>query len=905
MSQLEVEATIDSQLQTTKTSSWSNESVNVEFREIVAFNYSETTSESSHPSEVKPKYADSPSAIIDFSNCARDLRKESVCAGAREMQQSADETQTKITVQRKIRETETIDISENAVVVLGKRYLKKDENGEPSEAPEDMFRRVAENVASAEKIFDSEADPEAVASDFYRAMADLEFLPNSPTLMNAGRELQQLSACFVLPIEDSMESIFEVLKYTALIHKSGGGTGFSFSRLRPQGDIVKSTKGVSSGPVSFMKVFNSATEAVKQGGTRRGANMGVLRVDHPDILEFITAKEKHSELENFNISVAITENFMRALKADGDYSLVSPRTNRKTGQLNARRVFDLVVDMAWRTGDPGIIFIDRMNRDNPTPDLGEIESTNPCGEQPLLPYEACNLGSINLAKMSCQGNGSGVDYDRLRGTVRTAVRFLDDVIEVNDYPVDRIGEMARANRKIGLGVMGWADLLIKLQVPYDSDEAVKLGQEVMSVISQESKLVSAELAEERGPFPNFEQSVYQKTNRAPMRNATTTTIAPTGTLSIIANCSSGIEPLFALCFTRNVLDGEKLVEVNPLFEEWAKSEDCYSDDLIEEVIKRGSVRGLDGVPDSLQKLFVTAHDVSPEWHIKMQAAFQGHTDNAVSKTVNFAHDTDREHVAKAYELAFELGCKGVTIFRDGSKSQQVITTGQAASRSFDDDKATVETGEEMTTSGDDEAKSAPASPVPGNGGKVKQEKTPAPKASTSSGIEEQKSKESVFTNIIPRPRPEVTSGRTEKIATGCGKLYVTINQDELGLCEVFTQMGKAGGCAASQSEAVSRLISLALRAGISTEAVTKHLRGIRCPSPAWQSGSTVLSCPDAIGITLERYLKWQETGETISEIDNSNDGLVYFMGACPECGGTIERESGCLICRLCGFTRCS
>lgn len=806
-------------------------------------------------------------------------------------------------VETSIGTREEVNLSANALTVLEKRYLKKGEDGKANEAPSEMFARVAMNVASVEKSYDAKANTGQVAHEFFKVMTDLEFLPNSPTLMNAGRELQQLSACFVLPIEDSMESIFETLKYTALIHKSGGGTGFSFSKLRPQGDLVRSTKGVSSGPVSFMKVFNSATEAVKQGGTRRGANMGVLRVDHPDIVDFVTAKENHSELENFNISVAITEDFMNALAVDGDYSLVSPRTKEAVGRLRAKEVFELVVDMAWRAGDPGIIFIDRMNRDNATPALGAIESTNPCGEQPLLPFEACNLGSINLAKMVHEGNGAGVDFSWLKRVVRTAVRFLDNVIDVNEYPVEKIGQMARANRKIGLGVMGWADLLVSLRLAYDSKEAVELAEDIMACISRESKIMSAELAEERGAFDNFERSVYHEQERAPIRNATTTTIAPTGTLSIIANCSSGIEPLFALCFTRNVLDGEKLVEVNPLFEAWAKREGCYSDDLVKQVIERGSVRGLNAVPDDMQRIFVTAHDVAPEWHVRMQAAFQRHTDNAVSKTVNFSEGAKRADVAKVYSLAFELGCKGVTIFRDGCKGRQVITTGRSAPDSAGADARSQQAADGETVHASGQARISvdeKGAKLRDNGG---EKETLAPNDVRMDQVAD--TGQSVAIGINPRSRPEVTVGRTEKINTGCGNLYVTINQDELGLCELFTQMGKAGGCAASQSEAVSRLISLALRAGISTDAITKHLRGIRCPSPTWQNGSPVLSCPDAIGITLERYLKWQETGELTSAVENSTDGRVYFMGACPECGGTIERESGCLICRLCGFTRCS
>jgi ribonucleoside-diphosphate reductase alpha chain len=743
-------------------------------------------------------------------------------------------------------------LSPNSVKVLQKRYLTKDEAGNPLEKPSDMFARVAENIASAERVFGA-TDSEIAerAQDFYDLMTSLEFLPNSPTLMNAGRELQQLSACFVLPVDDSMESIFGAVRDTALIHKSGGGTGFSFSRLRPGGDVVRSTLGVSSGPVSFMRVFNQATEAVKQGGTRRGANMGVLRVDHPDILNFIKCKAD-GDFANFNISVALTEKFMEAVKAGTSYDLINPRDKAVVGELDAREVYDLIVEMAWATGDPGIIFIDRMNRDNPTPRLGEIESTNPCGEQPLLPYEACNLGSVNLAKfVTYTENGPDVAWDRLAEVVHRAVRFLDDVIEVNNYPLPQIDELARGNRKIGLGVMGWADMLIKMNIAYDSDEAVALGEKVMNSIQVEAKAASGKLAEDRGNFPNWEGSIYDTPEGGPMRNATVTTIAPTGTLSIIANCSSGVEPLFAVSYVRTVMDNDRLVEVNPIFEEVAVKRGFYSRELMQLIAEHGSVHDIDEVPEDLQKVFVTAHDISPTAHLRMQAAFQKHTDNAVSKTVNFANSATAEDVREVYDLAYELGTKGVTIYRDGSKAGQVLTTGKS--------------GQGTVT---EEGPAAPGS-------------------------------------LEPRPRPSVTMGRTEKIQTGCGNLYVTVNWDEQGMCEVFTQMGKSGGCAASQSEALSRIISVSLRAGVDPSAVVKHLRGIRCPSPSWAEGGKVLSCADAVGIVLEHAQQFMETGKAASAVSKHTDSLDNLSGACPECGSTLEHESGCAVCRACGFSKCA
>lgn len=732
-----------------------------------------------------------------------------------------------------------MELSTNARKVLEKRYLKKDDAGKPIETPEDMFWRVAENVACAEKNYTEKADVKKMAKEFYELMTNLEFLPNSPTLMNAGGDLQQLSACFVLPIEDSMESIFEAVKNTALIHKSGGGTGFSFSRLRPKDSPVKTTKGVSSGPISFMTVFDAATETIKQGGTRRGANMGILRVDHPDILDFICCKEKEHKLNNFNISVAVTKEFMEAVENNKKYDLIDPHTKKKVKSLDANEVFDLIVKYAHKNGEPGVIFLDKINEHNPTPKLGEIESTNPCGEQPLLPYESCNLGSINLAKMV--NKEKKIDYGKLGRVVELAVRFLDNVIDMNNYPLKIIEKMTKGNRKIGLGVMGFADMLIQLGIPYNSDKGVKTAEEVMKFIHDKAQATSAQLAKERGPFPNFKDSIYNNGKFHKLRNATTTTIAPTGTIGIIANCSSGIEPLFGVCFIRKVLDKKELIEVNPYFKKIAKEEGFYSEELMRKIAEKGTLHGIKEVPARIQKLFCTAHDIAPKWHIYMQAAFQKYTDNAVSKTINFPNDATVFDVKEAYLLAYKSGCKGITIYRDGSRQEQVLYLG-------------------LTKREEKEVR-------------------------------------------LPRPRPEVTRGTTQKITTGCGNLYVTINEDDEGPCEIFSQMGKSGGCAASQSEATSRLISLALRSGIDTEAILKQLRGIRCPSPSWQKGGMVLSCPDAISKAIERYMTNGLTTKTLKRTTTTKESAGIYP-QCPECGHLVEFIEGCVVCKACGYSKC-
>jgi ribonucleoside-diphosphate reductase alpha chain len=739
-----------------------------------------------------------------------------------------------------------IELSANALKVLQRRYLKKGENGELLETPEEMFRRVAHAVAQAERLYNPAAPVEEWEQTFYELMTSLEFIPNSPTLMNAGRELGQLSACFVLPVGDSMESIFEAIKNTALIHKSGGGTGFSFSRVRPHNDVVLSTKGVSSGPLSFMSVFDAATETIKQGGTRRGANMGIMRVDHPDILDFISAKQDDDRLNNFNISVAVTDAFMRAVEADEDYPLINPRSGETVRTLSARKVFKSMVTLAWKNGDPGIVFIDRINADNPTPQLGEIESTNPCGEQPLLPYESCNLGSVNLARMAPDGH---IDYGALGRVVRTAVRFLDDVIDVNRYPLPEIEAMTKGNRKIGLGVMGFADLLLRLQVPYDSDEACRIAGEVMSFIQDEARAESEDLAHERGVFPNFEGSVFDRPDGARVRNATVTTIAPTGTISIIAGCSSGIEPVFALSYVRaNVLDDDRMVESHPYFEQVARERGFYSDELMKKIAEVGSARHVDGIPADVQRVFATAHDITPEWHVKLQAAFQKHTDNAVSKTVNFPNEATVDDVENVYRMAYRSGCKGVTIYRDGSRDEQVLNVGQS---------------------------------------KKKRESEPGVGIATT------------------RPsRPQLLTGETQRMDTGCGKLFVIMNDDEYGAREVFANMGKAGGCASSNTEALGRLISLALKKGAAPQEIVEQLKGIRCHVPYGVGPNAVLSCADAIGKALERRYVTGAAAKAGAAPEPQLSLVEVAQGACPDCGGAIEHEGGCVVCRTCGYSKC-
>lgn len=736
-------------------------------------------------------------------------------------------------------------LQENAIKVLERRYFARDEHGEVIENTEGLFKRVAHAIAMADEGVLSSDEIKASEEEFYQIMTNLEFLPNSPTLMNAGRPLGQLSACFVLPIEDSMESIFETIKNAALIHKSGGGTGFSFSKIRSTGATVKTTGGVASGPISFMKVYNAATEAVKQGGTRRGANMGILRVDHPDILQFITCKQDNLEITNFNISVGVTEAFMQAVEKGEDYELIDPHTKEVVKKLNAEKVFNTIVNNAWNNGEPGIVFLDRINRENTVPGAGEIESTNPCGEQPLLPYESCNLGSINLFTMLKEDN-SDFNYDKLKKTVFTAVHFLDNVIDVNKYPHKLIDKMTKATRKIGLGVMGWADALYAMGIPYNSQDAVELGRKVMRFINNESKKASINLAEVKGLFPYYDKSVF-KDQEIRIRNATTTTIAPTGTLSIIAGVSSGIEPVFAISYIRNVMDNDELIEVNSVFKKVMEEKQLYSDELMKTIANEGTLAHINELDEEIKQVFVTAHDIEPDWHIKMQAVFQESTDNAVSKTVNLKKEATIDDVKDVFLQAYSLGCKGVTLYRDGSRDYQVLNIGKV------NGKETLER--------------------------------------------------------VAAPRPDVTTGLTQKFKTGCGNLYVTVNKDEDGnICEVFTNTGRAGGCP-SQSEATSRLVSIALRSGVSTKEIVSQLKGIRCASTIRQKGLKVLSCPDAIGRLIEKVGKMniETNGNEEKEPTTTVKAAIVvdkFTRVCPECGKDMEHEGGCVSCRYCGYSKC-
>src|ERR687895_2414236 len=759
-----------------------------------------------------------------------------------------------------------IDLTENAIAVLKKRYLKKNEKGEPVEEPIDMFRRVAGNIAEGELRFkegeEAQSLYEASKEKFLQLMLRRKFMPNSPTLMNAGRELQQLSACFVLPVEDSIDGIYDTLKHQAIIHKSGGGTGFGFSRLRPKNDLVQSTMGVSSGPVSFMAIYDASTDKIKQGGTRRGANMGILRVDHPDIEDFITCKRDNDQINNFNISVAVTDAFMEAVEEDGDFDLVNPRDGEVAKTVRARDLFRQIVEGAWLNGEPGVVFIDKINDDNPTPQY-PIESTNPCSEAHLPPYDSCNLGSINLERFYREDGEAGeVDWDGLKETVHTAVRFLDNVIEMNNYPLPEIDEMSRGNRRIGLGVMGFADLLIKLGLTYDSEEGLAFAERIMKFVDDEAWEESRALAEERGVMPNYEGSRHQARGDR-VRNATVTTIAPTGTFSMIAGCSGGIEPLFAVAFMRRQADME-MPDVNPEFVKLAKERGFYSEELMKKVAEHGSVRDVEEVPDDVRSVWVTSHDISSEWHVRMQAAFQKYTSMGISKTINLPNEATPEDVEDAYRLAYSTGCKGIAVYRDGSRDAQVLSTGK-----------TEKPGEKPTlTPASPEAPTAP--PV----------SPPAEEGQRFSSLAEARN-----------GRPRTLSGVTKKIQTGHGPLYVTMNDDEFGPRECFVILGKPGGTAAAFSDALGRMITMALTHGATPGEVVHQLRGIQDGHPSGVGPNAVLSVPDGVARSMaEHYLVEDSPADTKS---------LPVIGACPDCSGGLTKQEGCIVCHSCGYSKCS
>jgi ribonucleoside-diphosphate reductase alpha chain len=839
---------------------------------------------------------------------------------------------------------DAVRLSPNAITVLEKRYLLKDEAGVPVESPSDLFWRVARTVAEADRAYGaSEAEVERVAADFFALMAQRLFVPNSPTLMNAGRPLGQLSACFVLPVDDALSNgksgIYDTLRAMALVHQSGGGTGFSFSRLRPKNDIVRSTMGVASGPVSFMSLFDASTDVVKQGGTRRGANMGILRVDHPDIIEFITCKDDTSKITNFNISVAVTDAFMAAVEANGMYDLIHPKTGQITGQLPAREVWELIIHGAWKTGEPGVFFVDKANYYNPVPRLGAYEATNPCGEQPLLPYDVCNLGSINLGEFVKDGKdgkdgkgGSGIDWEQLRRVVHLSTHFLENVIDANQYPLPEITELAQRIRRIGLGVMGLADVFVKLGVPYDSEEGVALGRRIQQFVDEEAKVESERLAGERGVFPEWERSIWgpdasaarnrQGERIRPMRrlrNCNVTTVAPTGTISIIAGCSSGIEPLFAVAFMRNQA-GVLMPDVNEDFVAIAKQEGWYSDQLMRRIAEAGHIN-FPEVPAQWQRVFVTANAIKPEWHIRMQAAFQEFNDSAISKTCNFAHDATEEYVEEIYRLAYRLNCKGVTVYRDGSREMQVLSTGSTAK------KVTEQVGKGGKV---------------GKDGKESAVTLGATTADLHGEIAELRAENERLQRLVhelesenlqrrqKRSRPEVLRGTTRRVETPLGTLYVTITEDDRGQpFEVFMTLGKAGGALMADVESLGRLISLALRSGIPIKEIYRQLRGISSDRVIGLGPNKILSVPDAVGIAIERWMQEKQgiqqellpgatpqqdvapvVAQPVAQAGGRGEQMIFggmqemLSGACPDCGSQLEFAEGCMKCHVCGFSEC-
>ena len=817
--------------------------------------------------------------------------------------------------------TGTLDLSSNAIIVLERRYLVKDDQGRPVERPEDLFWRVARTIAEPDRAYGaSDKAVEGIAETFFELMATRAWMPNSPTLMNAGRPLGQLSACFVLPVDDALSNgqsgIYDTLRAMALVHQSGGGTGFSFSRLRPKNDVVRSTMGVASGPVSFMKLYDASTDVVKQGGTRRGANMGILRVDHPDVLEFIGCKDDLTQVTNFNISVAVTDAFMKAVEDGTSYDLIHPRTGAVVGQLDARTVFRKIVHGAWKTGEPGVYFLDRANYYNPVPHLGSYEATNPCGEQPLLPYDVCNLGSINVGLFVKNGD---VDWERLRTAVHLCTHFLDNVIDANKYPLDEIDRLAKRIRRIGLGVMGWADLLVRLGIPYNSDEGVALGRKVMDFVDEEAKAASERLAEQRGVFAEWERSIWGPDTtcaRGPsgervrpmrrLRNCNLTTVAPTGTISILAGCSSGIEPLFAVAFMRNQA-GVLMPDVNEDFVGIAKQEGWYSDALMQQIAEAGHIH-FDAVPAKWQRVFVTAHDVTPEWHIQMQAAFQEFTDSAISKTCNFANDATEEYVEKIYRYAYQLGCKGVTVYRDGAREMQVLSTGSTAKK----------VQEQATASGT----SAPAGPGALAEAMGRIAELEAELARTRDKLHDAEAEN--LQRRAKRSRPDLLKGATRRVETPLGTMYVNITEDDKGQpFEVFISLGKAGGALMADVEAIGRLISLALRSGIPMREVYRQLRGISSDRVVGLGPNKVLSVPDAIGIAIEKWMQEKQgiqqdlLGGTVVPAPVrasivTADGTAgerageaqTFIGACPDCGSQLAFIEGCAKCHVCGFSEC-
>jgi len=828
------------------------------------------------------------------------------------------------------------EMSENARTVMARRYLLKDEKGRPVEEPESMFWRVAHVIAEEDaKYGASDGAVEQLAREFYRLMTQRLFEPNSPTLMNAGRPLGQLSACFVLPIADALSNekngIYDTLRAMALVHQSGGGTGFAFSRLRPSGDTVRSTMGVASGPVSFMRLYDASTEVVKQGGTRRGANMGILRVDHPDIRDFITCKLDVSQITNFNISVAVTDAFMEAVRKGEKYDLVSPR-NGVVGQEDARGIFDLIVHGAWATGEPGVFFVDRANRYNPVPHLGGYEATNPCGEQPLLPYDVCNLGSVNVGAFAGLDAPAGaawqdrIDWDSLRQAVALATHFLDNVIDANNYPLAEIAELAQSIRRIGLGIMGYADLLVRIGVPYNSGEAIEVARELMLFVDEEAKKESERLAETRGVFPEWERSIWGPDPSCArdaggrrvrplrrLRNCNVTTVAPTGTISIFADCSGGIEPLFAVAFMRNQA-GALMPDVNKDFIRMARAQGWYSEDLVKRIAEEGHIHFRE-IPDEVQRTFVTAHDVSPEWHIRTQAAFQEHVDSAISKTCNFARDATEQEVRDIYLTAWDLGCKGVTVYRDASRPMQVLSTGKTARE--------VTGGEKSVAAADLEAQLADA--------RERLHRLENANEDLRRKLEDAEAR--IQRRRHKRQRPSALQGVTRRMPSPLGDLYVTVNEDGEGKpFEVFATLGKAGGAAMADVEAIGRLISLALRSGISLTDIYKQMRGISCDRAVGVGPNKVLSVPDAIAQALIQHEREKEgvqqelldvppvalpaaapvQSRASSSAEQTEPGAnpagydpgETFIGTCPDCRSELHFMEGCAKCMACGYSEC-